>query len=65
MRGLRPRTGLKLVSAIDYLAFLAILAEKQPPKQRYRERVTGLLRAMLMRLLLLASISWLVTLTQP
>ncbi len=44
---------------------LAILAEKLPPKQRDRARVTGLLLAMLMRLLLLASISWLVTLTQP
>lgn len=56
---------LELVLGIDNLVFIAILAEKLPPKQRDRARVTGLLLAMLMRLLLLASISWLVTLTQP
>ena len=52
---------LELVLGIDNLVFIAILAEKLPPKQRDRARVTGLLLAMLMRLLLLASISWLVT----
>lgn len=56
---------IELVLGIDNLVFIAILAEKLPPKQRDRARVTGLLLAMLMRLLLLASISWLVTLTQP
>ena len=56
---------IELVLGIDNLVFIAILAEKLPPKQRDRARITGLLLAMLMRLLLLASISWLVTLTQP
>ncbi len=56
---------IELVLGIDNLVFIAILAEKLPPKQRDRARVTGLLLAMLMRLLLLAPISWLVTLTQP
>lgn len=55
---------IELVLGIDNLVFIAILAEKLPPKQRDRARVTGLLLAMLMRLLLLASISA-VTLTQP
>ncbi|MBA6230564.1 TerC family protein, partial [Salmonella enterica] len=36
-----------------------------PPGQRDRARITGLILAMIMRLLLLASISWLVTLTKP
>lgn len=45
--------------------FIAILAEKLPPAQRDKARITGLLLAMVMRLLLLASISWLVTLTTP
>ena len=55
---------IELVLGIDNLVFIAILAEKLPPKQRDRARVTGLLLAMLMRLLLLAS-TRLVTLTQP
>ena len=56
---------LELVLGIDNLVFIAILAEKLPPAQRDRARVTGLLLAMVMRLLLLASISWLVGLTKP
>jgi CBS domain containing-hemolysin-like protein len=56
---------LELVLGIDNLVFIAILAEKLPPAQRDRARVIGLLLAMAMRLLLLASISWLVTLTRP
>lgn len=47
------------------MVFIAILAEKLPPGQRDRARITGLILAMIMRLLLLASISWLVTLTKP
>ena len=54
---------IELVLGIDNLVFIAILAEKLPPAQRDKARITGLLLAMVMRLLLLASISWLVTLT--
>ncbi|MEI2263834.1 TerC family protein [Erwinia sp. CGal63] len=54
---------LELVLGIDNLVFIAILAEKLPPAQRDRARVTGLLLALVMRLLLLASISWLSSLT--
>ena len=63
--GLVTLVVIELVLGIDNLVFIAILAEKLPPSQRDRARVTGLLLAMVMRLLLLASISWLVTLTQP
>ena len=56
---------LELVLGIDNLVFIAILAEKLPPVQRDRARVTGLLLALVMRLLLLTSISWLATLTKP
>ncbi len=45
--------------------FIAILADKLPPEQRDRARLIGLSLAMLMRLGLLASIAWLVTLTAP
>ncbi|MGN9538535.1 TerC family protein, partial [Escherichia coli] len=63
--GLVTLVVIELVLGIDNLVFIAILAEKLPPAQRDRARITGLMLAMVMRLLLLASISWLVTLTQP
>ena len=63
--GLITLVVIELVLGIDNLVFIAILAEKLPPAQRDRARVTGLLLAMVMRLVLLASISWLVTLTTP
>src|SRR5690606_29627645 len=50
---------------IDNLVFIAILADKLPPEQRDRARLIGLSLAMIMRLGLLASIAWLVTLTEP
>lgn len=56
---------LELVLGIDNLVFIAILADKLSPAQRDRARITGLVMAMVMRLGLLASISWLVTLTRP
>ncbi|MNZ36132.1 Hemolysin C [compost metagenome] len=63
--GLVTLVVIELVLGIDNLVFIAILADKLPPAQRDRARVTGLLLAMVMRLLLLASISWMVTLTKP
>lgn len=63
--GLITLVVIELVLGIDNLVFIAILAEKLPATQRDRARVIGLLLAMMMRLLLLASISWLVTLTKP
>ncbi|MXN52786.1 CBS domain-containing protein [Shinella sp. AETb1-6] len=56
---------LEVVLGIDNLVFIAILADKLPPEQRHRARVVGLSLALIMRILLLFSISWIVTLTQP
>jgi CBS domain containing-hemolysin-like protein len=56
---------LEIVLGIDNLIFIAILAEKLPPGQRDRARITGLSLALLMRLGLLASISWVMSLTAP
>lgn len=56
---------LELVLGIDNLVYIAILVEKLPPLVRDRARVIGLLLALLLRLLLLTSLSWLVTLTRP
>jgi CBS domain containing-hemolysin-like protein len=63
--GLLTLVVLEVVLGIDNLIFIAILADKLPEKQRDRARVVGLSLAMFMRLALLASISWLVSLTEP
>ncbi|MCB2252528.1 TerC family protein [Pseudomonas chlororaphis] len=63
--GLLTLIVLELVLGIDNLVFIAILADKLPPHQRDRARIIGLSLALIMRLGLLASISWLVTLTEP
>lgn len=56
---------LEVVLGIDNLVFIAILADKLPPHQRNRARLIGLSLALAMRIVLLFSISWIVTLTQP
>lgn len=63
--GLLTLVVLEIVLGIDNLVFIAILADKLPEHQRDRARVLGLALALVMRLILLASISWLVSLTQP
>jgi predicted tellurium resistance membrane protein TerC len=56
---------LEVVLGVDNLIFIAILADKLPPEQRDRARIIGLSLALLMRLGLLASISWVMSLTTP
>ena len=63
--GLATLIVLEIVLGIDNLVFIAILAEKLPPEQRNKARMIGLSLALLMRLVLLASVAWIVTLTQP
>lgn len=63
--GLITLVVLEIVLGIDNLVFIAILADKLPAHQRNRARVIGLSLALLMRIALLFSISWIVTLTQP
>jgi CBS domain containing-hemolysin-like protein len=63
--GLATLVVLEIVLGIDNLVFIAILADKLPPAQRERARITGLGLALLIRLALLASIAWVVTLTRP
>ena len=63
--GLLALIALEIVLGIDNLVFIAVLAEKLPPEQRDKARVLGLSLALVMRLLLLMSIAWLVTLTNP
>ncbi|UPG87137.1 TerC family protein [Luteibacter aegosomatis] len=63
--GLLTLIVLEIVLGIDNLVFVAILADKLPARQRDHARLLGLGLALVMRLCLLAAMSWLVTLTTP
>jgi len=56
---------LEIVLGIDNVIFISILAGKLPGHQQDRARVIGLGLAMIMRILLLLTISWMAGLTRP
>ena len=58
-------TVLEIVLGIDNIIFISILAGKLPAAQQARARRWGLAAAMLMRILLLLSITWIARLTHP
>jgi predicted tellurium resistance membrane protein TerC len=58
-------TVLELVLGIDNIVFISILAGKLPREQQQRARILGLGLAMLMRIALLFSLSWIIRLTAP
>ena len=58
-------TALEIVLGIDNIIFLSILVGRLPPNQRATARKVGLGLAMIARLALLFSISWVMGLTEP
>ncbi|RLC97882.1 MAG: TerC family protein, partial [Chloroflexi bacterium] len=58
-------TALEIVLGIDNIIFISILAGKLPKDQQKTGRQLGLAMAMITRILLLLSISWLIQLTAP
>jgi predicted tellurium resistance membrane protein TerC len=58
-------TALEIVLGVDNLVFIAILAGRLPAEQQNRARQIGLVLALITRLALLASVAWIVGLTQP
>lgn len=58
-------TALEIVLGIDNIIFISILAGKLPGEQQKRARILGLLAAMVSRLLLLFSLTWIMRLTSP
>lgn len=58
-------TVLELVLGIDNIVFISILAGKLPPEQQSRARYIGLALALIMRVILLFSLSWVIGLTAP
>jgi predicted tellurium resistance membrane protein TerC len=63
--GLGTLVALEIVLGVDNLIFLAILADRLPAAQRDRARIVGLSLALVMRLALLASITWVMSLNEP
>lgn len=58
-------TAMEIVLGIDNIVFIAILVGRLPVDQQARARSLGLLGALVTRILLLLSISWVMDLTNP
>ena len=58
-------TALEIVLGIDNIIFISILVAKLPDEQRDKARKLGIMFAMVTRLALLFSISWVMGLTEP
>jgi len=58
-------TVLEIILGIDNIIFISIVADKLPKHQKQRGRITGLSLALIMRAIMLLSITWLATLTNP
>ncbi len=56
---------LEVILGIDNIIFISVLADRLPVNERNKLRYWGLGLAMLMRLLLLAAISWILKLNDP
>jgi predicted tellurium resistance membrane protein TerC len=58
-------TALEIVLGIDNIVFISILASRLPEGERQRARIIGLAVAMLSRIALLLSLTWVLRLTRP
>lgn len=58
-------TVLELVLGIDNVIFISILSGKLPPEQQAKARYIGLSLALIMRVILLFSLSWVIGLVEP
>src|SRR3954449_10744278 len=63
--GLLTLTTLEIVLGIDNIVFISILSERLPSQSQRKARLWGLALAMIMRILLLLSLSWIMGLTRP
>ncbi|PAF52500.1 TerC family protein [Helicobacter sp. 13S00477-4] len=58
-------TLLEIILGIDNIIFIAIIVGKLPEHQRNKARILGLMLAMITRIALLASLFWIMKLTDP
>src|SRR5947209_3909122 len=63
--GLLTLTALEIVLGIDNVIFISILSGKLPARLQRKARISGLALAMITRILLLTSLSWIMGLTRP
>jgi predicted tellurium resistance membrane protein TerC len=63
--GFATLTLLEIVLGIDNIVFISILTDRLPQSQQPRARLIGLSLAMVMRILLLFSLTWIIQLTAP
>ena len=56
---------LEIILGVDNVVFISIAASRLPEHQRHRARLIGLSLGLAMRIMLLLSISWIVSLTRP
>ncbi len=63
--GLLTLTALEIVLGIDNIVFISIVAGRLPDKSQKKARLLGLALAMIMRVLLLLTLSWIMRLTEP
>jgi predicted tellurium resistance membrane protein TerC len=58
-------TALEIVLGIDNVIFIAVVVARLPAEKQARARILGLAGALVFRVLLLASLVWIIGLTQP
>ncbi len=56
---------LELVLGVDNIVFISILCGKLPAEQRSKARMLGLALAVITRIILLMSLAWIMSLTEP
>ncbi len=56
---------LELVLGVDNVIFISILSGKLPKQDQARARTTGIMLAVITRILLLLSLSWIISLEEP
>jgi predicted tellurium resistance membrane protein TerC len=58
-------TVLEIILGVDNIIFISIVSNKLPAEQQGKARTIGLLLAMVFRILLLLTITWIIKLTDP
>jgi predicted tellurium resistance membrane protein TerC len=58
-------TALEIILGVDNIIFISIVSNKLPAHQQPRARFIGLLLAMIFRIILLLTITWIIRLTNP
>lgn len=58
-------TSLEIILGIDNVVFVALMVQNLPDEQREKARVTGLVLALAMRILLLFGVAWIISLQEP